>query len=140
MITSNRRLTIAVLGWCLLMPAARVTADCVNRADGQVIKLEVASCEAIVAEKNRDVLEHAGSFFETWNLKRAYTGALIKDNKGTLWMYPTAAPDPCNEIRRGTAVEKKAYYTCCDSGRWGKCVFGGNWLGDVAGRPINSFQ
>ena len=34
----------------------------------------------------------------------------------------------------------KLVTTCCDSGRWGKCVFGGQWLGDVDGKPINSFQ
>jgi hypothetical protein len=69
-----------------------------------------------------------------------YTGALVKDKKGSIWMYPSSGQDSCSKFPRNETVEMKAYYTCCDTGRWGKCVFGGKFLGDVDGKPINAFQ
>ncbi len=115
-------------------------ADCIETPEGQVVKIEVRSCKEIAGEKNPDVKKYAGELYETWNLKKAYTGALITDKTGTLWMYPSIDPQPCKKIQRDSVLEKRAYYTCCDTGRWGKCVFGGNFLGDVDGKPINAFQ
>jgi hypothetical protein len=37
-------------------------------------------------------------------------------------------------------VEKLAFYSCCDTGRWGKCVFGGRFLSDPGQPPINAFR
>jgi hypothetical protein len=123
-----------------LIASAQVIADCVRMPEGKIVKVESVSCKKIVAEKNEEVRKYAGDLSETSNLKKAYTGALITDKTGARWMYPSADPNPCKGIKRGTVLEKKAYYTCCDTGRWGKCVFGGNWLGDVDGNSINSFQ
>lgn len=136
---SLRWLIVSTLG-LYGMPSAALFANCIERPQGQIIKIEIQSCEAIVAEKNKEVRKYAGELYEKWNLKKAYTGALVKDTKGTLWMYPSEARSPCKEFSKKKTVEKRAYYTCCDTGRWGKCVFGGNWLGDINGKPINSFQ
>src|SRR5712664_2885763 len=108
--------------------ASSAMANCLPRPEGQVVEIKARSCEAIVAEKNKDVQAHVGPLFDTWNLKKAYTGALVEDEAGHLWMYPSDASSPCREFTTKTAVKKKAYYTCCD------------WLGDVDGTPINSFQ
>lgn len=51
-------------------------------------------------------------------------------------MLPSQAADPCRGFRQGSAVEKRASFTCCDTGRWGKCVFGGRFLNDP-GKPPN---
>ena len=55
-------------------------------------------------------------------------------------MLPSQAADPCRGFRPGSAVEKRASFTCCDTGRWGKCVFGGRFLSDPGEPPINAFQ
>jgi len=86
------------------------------------------------------VQQHAGELFETWNLGKAYTGALITDKTGITWMYPSPETNPCQRFPVNEVVQKRAYFTCCDTGRWGKCVFGGNWLGDIDGKPFNAFQ
>lgn len=131
------------LGLSFVLPAFlwhAAFADCVERPQGQIIEIAVKTCERVVAETNAEVRQHAGGFYEAWNLKRAYTGALITDLRGLRWMYPSSAPSPCAQFPANARVLKRGYFTCCDSGRWGKCVFGGNWLGDVDGPPVNAFQ
>lgn len=120
--------------------SASVFADCTGGMDGQIVQIKVQSCEEIQAESNSDVQKYAGSYYKTWNLKKLYTGALVKEPSGVLWMYPSDRRHPCKEFRKGSVVNKKGYSSCCDTGRWGKCVFGGNFLGDVDGKPINAYQ
>ncbi len=115
-------------------------ADCVTPENGNVVTLNVAACETIVAADNSTVQHYAGHWLETWNLRKAYTGALVTDNNGTRWMYPSSATDPCQQFPLNQVAQKRAYFTCCDTGRWGKCVFGGRWLGDLNAEPINAFQ
>ena len=131
------RLSLSIF---FLTTSSHLSADCIKVEQGRIVKVEIRACEAIVAEKNNDVQKYAGPYYETWNLRKAYTGALIKDEKGSFWMYPTESRYPCADFPKKAIVEKKAYSTCCDSGRWGKCVFGGRWLGDVDGKSINAFQ
>ena len=135
---ARRRVALALV--LLALFSREAFGDCVERPEGQIVEIEAAACEVIVPEQNRDVQKHVGTFYETWNLKKAYTGALIRDRRGQRWMYPSHDPRPCAKFPRNTPVQKRAYFTCCDSGRWGKCVFGGQWLGDVDGPPINAFQ
>jgi hypothetical protein len=135
---------VSPLGFFVLLSflpliASTAFADCEMPQDGQVIKLNVVKCEEISAEKNTEVIKHIGTKSRSWDWKAAYTGALIHDKKGGLWMYSSSAPHPCDAFKRKIA-RKKAYYTCCDSGRWGKCVFGGTWLGDIDGIPLNTSQ
>jgi hypothetical protein len=115
-------------------------SNCLLPPAGQVVKIEVAACEEIVADTNKEVTEFAGDLSSARNLRKAYTGALVTDKYGTRWMYPSQLKHSCTQFRNKTTVAKKAYHTCCDTGRWGKCVFGGQWLGDIAGKPINAFQ
>lgn len=131
------------LGLSLVLPAflwRAAFADCAERPEGRIIEIAIKSCERIVADANEEVRQHAGRFYGAWNLKKAYTGALITDLQGLRWMYPPSDPNLCARFPRNTRVLKRAYFTCCDTGRWGKCVFGGNWLGDVDGPPVNTFQ
>jgi hypothetical protein len=124
----------------LSIESATLSADCIEVAQGRVVTVEVQACEAINAEKNKEVQKYAGPYYETWNLKKAYTGALIKDSGGSFWMYSSENKNPCAEFPKKKVIEKKAYSTCCDTGRWGKCVFGGRFLGDLDAKPINAFQ
>jgi hypothetical protein len=78
--------------------------------------------------------------WEQWHLEKFYTGALITDAHGAQWIYLSAEANPCQAFPRGAEVKKAAYYVCCDTGDWGKCVFGGRYLEDIGAAPINSFQ
>jgi hypothetical protein len=133
-------ISILSLSSNLLIMSSPVFANCIEAEQGRVAKFEVQTCEVIAAEKNEEVKKYAGSYERSWNLKKAYTGALIKDSRGSLWMYPTGNKNPCVAFPKKKTVNKRAYSTCCDTGRWGKCVFGGRWLGDLDGKPINAFQ
>ena len=124
----------------VLLTAQTAFANCMFGPDGRVVEIKAVTCEAIVAERNHDVQTRAGVFYRIWNLKKAYTGALITDAHGLRWMYPSPDRDPCRRFPRSARVSKRASFTCCDTGTWGKCVFGGRWLGDVDGPPINAFQ
>jgi hypothetical protein len=115
-------------------------ANCLIPEDGMIVTVVAKSCQAINGDTHPEVKEHAGPMYETWNLKKAYTGALILDERGGQNMYPSKASEPCKEFPVGKPVKKRLYQTCCDSGRWGKCVFGGRFLGDIDGPKINAFQ
>lgn len=119
---------------------ARSTADCAFPPDGRIISVTVEACDEIDGRTNKDVLKNAGDLQKSQNIQRLYTGALVTADHGTKWMYPSAEAHPCQKFPKSAQVKMKAYLTCCDSGPWGKCVFGGNWLGDVDGKPINAFQ
>lgn len=134
--------TAASLG---LLAPAQVLADCALPDDGTPVRITVRSCTTIQADRDPEVRAHArldGSGALGWasTLRRLYTGALITDSKGGRWMAPSQAADPCSAFRPGSTVEKRASFTCCDSGRWGKCVFGGRFLSDPGKPPINAFQ
>jgi len=117
-----------------------VFADCIDGLTGEIIELKIKACREIDGANDKEVLEYAGEYIELWNLKKAYTGALISDSEGIQWMYTSESKKPCKKFKKGKTVMKRGYTTCCDTGRWGKCVFGGNWLGDIDGKEINSFQ
>ena len=134
-------LTVQLLAACgLLIFQTLVLADCVTIEEGKLITIQAKICEAIQGDTNPEVQKYAGSLYESWNLRKAYTGALVLDEQARRWMSPSTASNPCAEFPLGKPVQKRAYYTCCDSGRWGKCVFGGAFLGDVDGPPLNTFQ
>jgi hypothetical protein len=119
---------------------AAAWADCVEPPQGKTITIEITRCDDVVADTNEDVKRYAGDLATSWNLRKLYTGALIRDKAGSLWMYPSEMKGVCKQFENTKSFEKKAYTTCCDSGRRGKCVFGGRFLGDVDGKPINAFQ
>jgi hypothetical protein len=126
--------TISVLG---AFPQS--FADCSFPPDGKVIGVRVESCEVINGKTNKDVLKYAGASQKTRAIQKLYTGALVTAG-GVKWMYPSEETNPCQKLAKSALVKMKAYLTCCDTGGWGKCVFGGRWLGDLDGKPVNSDQ
>ncbi len=126
------------LALAFILPS-RLFAECLEVKNGEVAEIKAKACEEITVE-NENVKKYAGNFLDEANLKRAYTGALVTDEKGIRWMYSSAQPNACSQFPLEQPVKMKTYTTCCDTGRWGKCVFGGNWLGDIDGQPINAFQ
>ncbi|MFM7362896.1 MAG: hypothetical protein ACKO6F_00485 [Cyanobium sp.] len=124
---------------------ARVLADCLLPEDDTTVRIAVRSCRAIQADSNPEVRAHArldgpGALVGAATLRRLYTGALITDDQGWRWMAPSQTADPCRGFRPGSTVEERASHTCCDTGRWGKCVFGGRFLSDPGKPLINAFQ
>lgn len=114
-------------------------ADCGFPSDGKVIGIKVESCEVIDGKTNKDVLKYAGASQKTQTIQNLYSGALVTAG-GVKWVYPSAETNPCRKFAKSALVKMKAYLTCCDTGGWGKCVFGGRWLGDIDGKPVNSDQ
>jgi hypothetical protein len=114
-------------------------ADCSFPNDGKVVGIKVESCEVIDGKTNKDVLKYAGPLQKTQTIQKLYTGALVKAG-GVKWMYPSEETNPCQNFGKSALVKMKAYLTCCDTGPWGKCVFGGRWLGEVNGKLVNSDQ
>jgi hypothetical protein len=116
------------------------SADCSYSDDGKVVTITVESCEVISGKTNKQVLKYAGASQKTEAIQKLYTGALVTAKGGMNWMYPSTDVNPCKQFERSTQVKMKAYLTCCDTGPWGKCVFGGRWLADVDGKGINASQ
>jgi len=119
------------------IPAA---ADCSFSSDGRNTTITVQSCEVIDGRTNEYVLKYAGGPHRNEAIQKLYTGALVTAVRGVRWMYPSPEPNPCKKFSKSAQVKVVAYRTCCDSGPWGKCVFGGRWLGDVDGKPFNAWQ
>lgn len=135
-------ITATALG---LISPARVLADCLLPPQGAPIQVVVRTCRAIQAASDPEVRAHArldgpGALVGAATVSRLYTGALITDTQGQLWMAPSTASDPCRGVRPGSTLAKRASFTCCDTGRWGKCVFGGRFLAAPDQPAINAFQ
>ena len=73
-------------------------------------------------------------------LVKLYTEALVTDLRNQQLLYASSAKDPCRSFPPGRKIRMMAYFSCCDTGIWGKCVFGGRFLGDIGALPINAFQ
>ena len=116
------------------------SADCMPTEDGRSIQIQATACQKISPGLDPTIKTKAGEMYETWHLEKLYTGALVSVGSGQKWMYPSTEENPCKEFPLGKSVTKAAYESCCDTGAWGKCVFGGNFLGDVGGAKVNSFQ
>lgn len=116
------------------------SADCSYPNDGKVITIAVESCEAISGKTNKEVLKYSGAAQKAETIQKLYTGALVTAKGGMNWMYPSTDVNPCKQFGRSAQVKMRAYLTCCDTGPWGKCVFGGRWLADVDGKEIDASQ
>lgn len=130
--------------FAILVPGSAM-ANCVNFADGTIAQIKVKSCQAIGGAKHPKVLKSGdlSKFINSrpyWNYKAAYTGALVTDTAGLTWIYTSSASNPCKKFTKSKPVQMRTYAACCDTGSWGKCVFGGKWLGDVKGKRIDAFQ
>jgi hypothetical protein len=130
-------IALAVSNAALPLPAA---ADCSFSSDGRLTTVTVQSCEVIDGRTNKAVLKYAGDLQRNETIQKLYTGALVTVVRGGKWMHPSSEANPCKKFPNAAQVKMVAYRTCCDSGPWGKCVFGGRWLGDVDGKPVNAWQ
>ena len=131
---------VALLGISNAVMPVPTVADCSFSSDGRIITITVQSCELIDGRTNTDVLKYAGGLQKSETIQKLYTGALVTADRGAKWVYPSSAANPCQKFSKSSQVKMMAYQTCCDSGPWGKCVFGGRWLGDVDGKPVNAWQ
>jgi len=122
------------------MMSTPAVADCSFSSDGRIVTVNIQSCEVIDGRTNKEVLKYAGSLQKNPTIQKLYTGALVTADHAVKWMYPSTEANPCQKFPKSSQVKMTAYLTCCDSGPWGKCVFGGHWLGDVDGKPINAWQ
>lgn len=132
-------LLVALAFGSRVMPP-NAAADCFFAPNGQIVTLVVQSCEAIDGRTNVDVLRYVGASSKFVELEKLYTGALVTEGPDVKWMYPSAEKEPCRKFTKGSKVKMRAYLTCCDTGRWGKCVFGGRWLADIDAKPIDASQ
>jgi hypothetical protein len=124
----------------IMMQTSIALADCAGDGRPFTTKLSIKSCEKIVAENNTVVQENIPDIAKNAFLKKLYTGALIKVGGDWLVMYPSTSQDPCKQFRPNTIVTKKAGRACCDTGKWGKCAFGGTFIWDLNAKNINTFQ
>lgn len=139
----NAVLRIASLGALMVSNLVRpqiASADCFFPPNGRIVTITVRSCEAIDGSTNVEVLRYVGASSKFVELERLYTGALITEAHDITWIYPSAEKDPCRKFTKESKVKMRAYLTCCDTGRWGKCVFGGRWLSEIDGKPIDPSQ
>lgn len=139
MVPIYRASTFLALLILTLYPLA-AKADCVGGEPAQV-KITVKSCEAIdpLTDQRLKQPEQAQQMSEEFML-RLFKGALVTLENGSTYMYPTAQPDACAGLTPGAEVEKIVSSTCCDTGKWGKCLLGGRFMHDVGGEPVNAFQ
>lgn len=121
------------------MPQLSV-ADCFFPPNGRIVTVTVQSCENIDGRTNVEVMAHVGASRNFTELENMYTGALITEAHDVKWVYPSEEKNPCGKFVKGSKVKMRAYLTCCDTGRWGKCVFGGRWLADIDAKPIDPSQ
>jgi hypothetical protein len=116
------------------------SADCSYPNDGKVITIAVESCEVISGKTNKEVLKYSGAAQKTETIQKLSTGPLVRAKGSMKWMYPSTDVNPCKQFARSAQVKMRAYLTCCDTGPWGQCVFGGRWLADVDGKGIDASQ
>ena len=108
--------------------------------DGKVVTIAVESCEVVSGKTNKQVLKYAGASQRSETIQKLYAGALVTAKGGMKWMYPSTDVNPCKQFARSAKVKMRAYLTCCDTGPWGKCVFGGRSLAEVDGKEVNAAQ
>ena len=115
-------------------------ADCFFPPNGRMVTVTVQSCAAIDGHTNVEVMARVGANRNFAELEKMYTGALVTESTDVKWMYPSEEKNPCRRFVKGSKVKMRAYLTCCDTGRWGKCVFGGRWLTDIDAKPMDPSQ
>lgn len=139
MFSDRRRLALAFAALMIGLPVPAF-ADCVG---GEPVKapIEVQSCEALHPLTDSRFKKADGTLAETEEfLLRFFKGALVTNQNGATYMYPSNSEDPCAGFPSGSSIEKIVSATCCDTGAWGKCLLGGRFLYDADAVPVNTFQ
>jgi hypothetical protein len=140
----------------ITIQSSAILANCFGVPREQVVQIKINSCKNIVAKKNADVQQYAANLYNRKTLSRLYTGALVNADllaiRGgnselasikpvpDIFMYPSTVKNPCKQFRINTIFRKKTASACCDTGKTGKCVFGGIFMWDLNGKPIDVFQ
>lgn len=115
-------------------------ANCAILHDGELVKITIKQCRNISPSTDSRIKQMAGPVSEPWKLEKLYTGALILDSNGTQWVHSTDSLNPCEEFIVGQTIEKRRHQVCCDTGAWGKCIYGGNFLANTNDPKVNTFQ
>lgn len=139
MFSGRRRVALAIVVVMIGLPVPAF-ADCVG---GEPMKaaIEVQSCEALHPLTDSRFKRADGTLAHTEEfLLRFFKGALITNQNGATYMYPSNSEDPCAGFPSGYTIEKIVSSTCCDTGAWGKCLLGGRFIYDVGETPVNTFQ
>lgn len=116
-------------------------ANCIVQPDSS-LTITVQSCENINPNQTPQLVNYRGQTFGDRQkfLEKYYRGSLIISKQGGRYVYPSSKSNPCQQFKPGKAITKIVTDTCCDTGAWGKCIFGGSFLYDPGNKPINSFQ
>lgn len=127
--------------WACLLVFSTVplaAAECLDAPPTET-DIVVESCRTIepgeVKALDPDGSQSSDEFYASY-----YRGALVTTPSNAQYVYPSDAKDPCASFAAGDIVKKIVGCTCCDTGSWGKCLYGGCWLWDVSGSPVNTFQ
>lgn len=137
----NSALTLLLMA-TILVGSSTVFADCSYGApgDSKEINLQVKSCSGISFDTDDSLQEKAGKMLDKQIARRFFTGALIEDEQGTQWIYPTDSNVPCGDFNSGKIIRMNSHRTCCDTGRWGKCALGGRFLSTIGATPLDAYQ
>ena len=139
-------MTIVVV--MLLFMSLPVRADCVPEPDGE-ISISIKSCEVLSPDTTPKLISykkdgyglpssHTDDFLNLY-----FRGGLIMGTVGKkdiIAVYPSSDATVCKQFNKGMTVKKILTNSCCDTGEWGKCLYGGLFLYDVGGKPVDAFQ
>jgi hypothetical protein len=128
-----------------LLKAIRISglADCAGHGKAPINLVPQTCLPISTAQGDATILARArskGLPGDLTTLVKLYTEALVTDLRNQQWLYPSSAKEPCRSFPPGRKIRLMAYFSCCDTGIWGKRVFGGRFLGDIGALPINAFQ
>jgi len=128
-----------------LLKAIRISglADCAGHGNASINLAPLTCLPISTAQGDATILARARSKGPPGGLTtlvKLYTEALVTDLRNQQWLYASSAKEPCRSFPPGRKIRLMAYFSCCDTGIWGKCVFGGRFLGDIGALPINAFQ
>jgi hypothetical protein len=128
-----------------LLKAIRISglADCAGHGKAPINLVPQTCLPISTAQGDATILARArskGLPGGLTTLVKLYTEALVTDLRNQQLLYASSAKEPCRSFPPGRKIRLMAYFSCCDTGIWGKCVFGGRFLGDIGAPPINAFQ
>lgn len=124
-----------------LLVSSAAMADCIEPQPNQKVGVTAKSCRSLDPKSDIKLRFYGGEVFgdrDTF-MDRFYRGALVETADGQ-YVYPTHEANPCDRFPVGREVAMVVDSTCCDTGAWGKCIYGGRFLRDEGAEPLNVFQ
>lgn len=125
--------------------SAAAYADCYiperGNTEKDALTIVATACRALDPTKDEKILADKGQISgdRAAFMERNYRGALVTVEQST-YVYPSKDADACSHFPIGKPVKMMIDQTCCDTGAWGKCIYGGRFLRDVGTQPFNAFQ